>query len=118
MGVLSWPEFARLVRGNVMSIRKKEYVEAARAIGSRDGYLLFRHVLPNAVGPIIVAATFRVAGAILQESQPELFGHGRSTAYCFMGQYSQWCAIYYGVDYLPVGLGPGWRTIGGYHLLH
>lgn len=76
MGVLSWPEFARLIRGNVMSIRKKEYVESARAIGARDAYLLAKHVLPNAIGPIIVAATFRVAGAILQESSLSFLGMG------------------------------------------
>lgn len=76
MGVLSWPEFARLIRGSVMSIRKKEYVESARAIGSRDIRVILRYILPNAVGPIIVAATFRVAGAILQESSLSFIGMG------------------------------------------
>ena len=76
MGILSWPEFARLIRGNVMSIRKKEYVESAKAIGAKDAYLLMKHVLPNAIGPIIVAATFRVAGAILQESSLSFLGMG------------------------------------------
>ena len=76
MGVLSWPEFARLIRGSVMSIRKKEYVESARAIGSRDIRVILRYILPNAVGPIIVAATFRVAGAILQESSLSFLGMG------------------------------------------
>lgn len=76
MGILSWPEFARLIRGSVMSIRKKEYVESARAIGSRDIRVILRYILPNAVGPIIVAATFRVAGAILQESSLSFLGMG------------------------------------------
>ena len=76
MGVLSWPEFARLIRGSVMSIRKKEYVESARAIGSQDMRIILRYILPNAVGPIIVAATFRVAAAILQESSLSFLGMG------------------------------------------
>ena len=76
MGFLSWPEFARLIRGNVLSAKEKEYVESARAIGARDMRIILRYLLPNTTGPIIVAATFRVAGAILQESSLSFLGMG------------------------------------------
>lgn len=76
MGFLSWPEFARLIRGNVLSVKKQEYVESAFAIGSGDLGIILKYVLPNSVGPIIVAATFHVAGAILQESGLSFLGMG------------------------------------------
>ena len=76
MGFLSWPEFARLIRSSVLSVRRKEYVESARAIGAKDARVIGRYILPNSLGPIIVAATFRVAGAILQESSLSFLGMG------------------------------------------
>ena len=76
IGIMGWPEFARLIRGNVLAIRQKEYVESARAVGAKDGRIITRYLLPNAVAPIIVAATFRVAGAILQESSLSFLGMG------------------------------------------
>lgn len=76
IGIMGWPEFARLIRGNVLAIRQKEYVESARAVGAKDGRIILHYLLPNAVGPIIVAATFRVAGAILQESSLSFLGMG------------------------------------------
>ena len=76
MGFLSWPQFARLIRSSVLSVRRKEYVESARAIGAKDARVIGRYILPNSLGPIIVAATFRVAGAILQESSLSFLGMG------------------------------------------
>lgn len=76
MGVMGWPEFTRLIRGNVLAIRQKEYVESARAVGAKDFRIILKYLLPNAVAPIIVAATFRVAGAILQESSLSFLGMG------------------------------------------
>jgi peptide/nickel transport system permease protein len=76
IGIMGWPEFARLIRGNVLSISQKEYVESARAIGAKDSRIIFRYLLPNSLSPIIVAATFRVAGAILQESSLSFLGMG------------------------------------------
>lgn len=76
MGVMGWPQFTRLIRGNVLSIQQKEYVESARAIGAKDIRIIGHYLLPNSVTPIIVAATFRVAGAILQESSLSFLGMG------------------------------------------
>jgi peptide/nickel transport system permease protein len=76
LGFTSWPGLARLVRGEFLSLRERDFVEAARATGARDMRIVFRHVLPNALGPIIVAATLRIAGAILTESSLSYLGLG------------------------------------------
>ena len=76
IGILGWPQFARLIRGNVLAIRQSEYVESARAIGAKDGRIIWKYLMPNSIGSIIVAATFRVAGAILQESSLSFLGMG------------------------------------------
>ena len=67
---------ARLVRASFLSLREREFVEAARALGAGDRRLIVRHILPNAMGPIIVAATLGVAGAILLESTLSYLGYG------------------------------------------
>lgn len=76
IGVLRWMGTARLVRASFLSLKEKEFVEAARAIGVRDGRLIARHILPNALSPIIVAATLGIAGAILTESALSFLGLG------------------------------------------
>jgi peptide/nickel transport system permease protein len=76
IGGLSWPSVARLVRGSFLSLREKEFCEAARAIGNRDGRIIFRHLLPNAVAPIIVQGTLEVANVILLESTLSFLGFG------------------------------------------
>jgi peptide/nickel transport system permease protein len=76
LGLTSWMTVARLVRASFLSLREKEFVEAARAVGVRDRRLIWRHMLPNAAGPIIVAATLGVAGAILVESTLSYLGYG------------------------------------------
>ncbi|MFH1826711.1 MAG: ABC transporter permease [bacterium] len=76
IGVTSWMGVARLVRGEYLKIRELSYVEAARAIGCSDFRIIFRHMLPNAQAPIIVAATLGMAGAILTESALSFLGMG------------------------------------------
>jgi peptide/nickel transport system permease protein len=76
LGLTSWMGVARLVRASFLSLREKEFVEAARAIGVGDGRIIARHILPNALGPVIVAATLGVAGAILVESTLSYLGYG------------------------------------------
>ncbi len=65
VGLSSVPRFARLVRGSVMSIKEKEYVEAQRSAGERKISILFRHILPNCIGPIIVQATLTMGNSII-----------------------------------------------------
>ncbi len=67
-GVLSWPLIARLVRAQFLSLREADFVEAARAVGVRDGRITFRHILPNAIGPVIVAMTLIMASNIVLEA--------------------------------------------------
>ena len=67
-GLLSWPTLARLTRALFLSLREQEYVDAARAVGVGDWRIAFRHILPNALGPIIVSATLIVANAIILEA--------------------------------------------------
>ncbi len=73
---LSWLSIARVIRGLFLSLREKEYVEAARCLGASDARIIFRHLLPNAVGPIIVNATITVAVAILTETALSYLGFG------------------------------------------
>jgi peptide/nickel transport system permease protein len=76
IGLLSWPGICRLVRAQFLSLREREFVEAARAIGGGHRDLIFRHILPNALSPVIVAATFGVASAILTEAGLSFLGLG------------------------------------------
>lgn len=73
---LSWAGVARVVRGVMLSLREKEFVEAARALGASDRRVIFRHLLPNALGPIIVNVTIAVAVAILAETALSFVGFG------------------------------------------
>ncbi|HET9170193.1 MAG TPA: ABC transporter permease [Actinospica sp.] len=73
---LSWPAVSRIVRGQTLSLREKEYVEAARALGAKDSRIIFRHILPNIVGQITVVVTILVAAAILTESALSYLGFG------------------------------------------
>jgi len=74
--ILGWVGYARLVRGQVLSIREREYVLSAKALGAKDMYIVFRHILPNTLSPIIVTATFGIAGTILAESSLSFLGLG------------------------------------------
>ena len=76
IGFLTWTGTCRLVRGQFLSLREQEFVEAARAVGVDDLRLIFRHVLPNAFAPVIVSATFGVAAAILTEAGLSFLGLG------------------------------------------
>lgn len=76
IGGLRWMPVARLVRAQFLSIREKEFVEAARAAGASKWHLVTRHILPNAMGPIIVASTIEVSSAIIAESTLSFLGLG------------------------------------------
>ncbi len=76
IGMLSWTGTARLVRGQFLSLKSKEFVDAARMLGARSGRIILRHILPNAASPIIVSATLRVGSAIITESTLSFLGLG------------------------------------------
>ena len=76
LGLFAWTVLARIVRAEFMSLREKEFVEAARAVGAKDRRIIFKHILPNLAGPIIVAATLAIAGAIITETALSFLGLG------------------------------------------
>jgi len=76
IGVMGWMDVARLVRAEFLTLKERDFVLAARAIGANDIRLMFRHVLPNALSPVFVAAAFGIAGAILIESGLSFLGLG------------------------------------------
>lgn len=86
IGVTSWPGLAQIVRSQFLSLRQRDFTEASRAMGARDARLIFRHILPNAVGPIIVSATLRIGSAILTESSLSFLGLGTQPPLTSWGQ--------------------------------
>ncbi len=114
IGGLTWPAAARLVRASFLSLREREFAEAARAIGAGDASIIFRHLLPNAVAPIIVQATLAVAGVILTESTLSFLGFGIQPPQASWGNMlanaqstitiAPWVAIFPGVCILIVSL--------------
>jgi peptide/nickel transport system permease protein len=76
IGVTGWMGVARLVRAEFLSLKERDFVEAARALGASDRRLIMRHLLPNALAPVMVSATLGVAGAILTESALSFLGLG------------------------------------------
>lgn len=76
LGMTTWTSEARFVRGEVMRIREMEFADAARASGARDSRIIFRHLLPNALAPVLVSASFGVAFAIVTESALSFLGLG------------------------------------------
>jgi len=106
IGGLRWMPVARLVRAQFLSLREKEFVEAARALGASKVRQVVRHILPNALGPVIVAATIDVAAAIIAESTLSFLGLG------FPPDIPTWGRILYDAkDYLDIA--PHWALFPG-----
>jgi peptide/nickel transport system permease protein len=106
IGGLRWMPVARLVRAQFLSLREKEFVEAARALGASKTRLVVRHILPNALGPVIVAGTIDVAAAIIAESTLSFLGLG------FPPDIPTWGRILYDAkDYLDIA--PHWALFPG-----
>jgi peptide/nickel transport system permease protein len=97
IGILGWMPTARIVRGAVLSVKEKEFVEAANCVGSRGGSIMTRHILPNVLSPVIVSATIGVASAILTESVLSFLGLG------FPSDVPTWGRLLFdGKDYLTI----------------
>lgn len=106
IGGFRWMPVARLVRAQVLSLREKEFVEAARALGASTQRQVVRHILPNAIGPVIVVATVSIAEAIIVESTLSFLGLG------FPPDVPTWGRILYdGKDYLDFA--PHWALFPG-----
>ncbi|HNB23699.1 MAG TPA: ABC transporter permease [Candidatus Melainabacteria bacterium] len=102
LGLVSWMGTARLVRAQMLQLKEEEFVEAAKAAGQDGLTIVLKHLLPNAMGPIIVALTFTVPSAILSESTLSFIGLGLSAPECSWGTLAS----------------DGWRSLRSYpHLL-
>ena len=106
IGIFRWMPVARLVRAQFLSLREKEFLEAARALGASRTRQVVRHILPNAMGPVIVAATIDVAAAIIAESTLSFLGLG------FPPDIPTWGRVLYDAkDYLDIA--PYWALFPG-----
>lgn len=76
IGISNIPGFARVVRGQVLSVKEAEYIEVTRSLGAKHGRILFHHIVPNSVAPLIVFATMGIAGAIISEASLSFLGLG------------------------------------------
>ncbi len=76
IGLTSWMGTARLIRGEILSLKEREFIQAETALGASDGRIIIRHLIPNAIGPVLVNATMGIAGAILLESGLSFLGLG------------------------------------------
>jgi peptide/nickel transport system permease protein len=89
IGLASWMDIARLTRGEFLNLRGSEFVTSARVVGMGAGRIAWRHILPNASGPIIVAATLRIAEAIILESTLSFIGLGIQPPHASLGSMLQ-----------------------------
>lgn len=115
IGITGWMGVARLVRAELLSLKEQEFVQAARAFGASDLRIIFRHLLPNAMAPVLISATFGIAGAILTESALSFFGLGvqpptpswgniLSSGYKYI-DFAHWLSIFPGLAILVTALG-------------
>jgi len=76
IGITGWTGIARIVRGEFFKLREQDFVVASRALGAKDWWIIFKHILPNAMAPVMVSATFGIASTILIESSLSFLGFG------------------------------------------
>ena len=106
IAILNWMPVARLVRAQFLSLKQKEFVEAARCVGDKDGRIIFRHIIPNTLSPVLVAATIGVGGAIITESTLSFLGLG------FPSDVPTWGRILFdGANFLDIA--PHWVLFPG-----
>ena len=106
IAILGWMPVARLVRAQFLSLKQKEFVEAARCVGDKDGRIIFRHIMPNVLSPVLVAATIGVGGAIITESTLSFLGLG------FPSDVPTWGRILFdGANFLDIA--PHWVLFPG-----
>ena len=99
IGAINWLDMARIVRGQTLGLKQREFIEAARVSGVKSGRIILRHILPNSLGPVIVAATIDVAAAIIAESTLSFLGLG------FPPDIPTWGRILYdGRDYMDLAV--------------
>jgi len=121
--VFGWTRYARVIRGEILSAKERDYVMAARVVGARDARLIIHHILPNTIYPILVLASFRLGDAVLSFAALSFLGVGTQIGYADWGQIisfardwilsldTHWYIIVFpGVALIVFGL--GWNLIG------
>ncbi len=98
IGISEWPQYARTIRSSALSEKKKEYVEAAKVMGFRPVRIMFRHILPNCLSPILVISTVQIANAIMSEAALSFLGLGMPAEKPSLGS-----LISNGFDYIQSG---------------
>jgi peptide/nickel transport system permease protein len=108
--LFGWMGVARLVRAQVLSLKEREFVEAARAIGAKSSRIVIRHIIPNSIGPLLVSLSLGVVGAIVSEATLSLFGYGpqpgagQTSLGLLVGQSKDWVkAGYWWLVVFPIG---------------
>lgn len=116
LALVWWPAYARYVRAQVLTVREATYVEAARAIGSKKGRILFRHILPNSITPLMVAITMDIGAVALTAAGLSYIGFGVGTGYAEWGRMvsdgqrwfvlgAWWCVVFPGLFILLFTMG-------------
>lgn len=101
IGLLSWPGLSRMVRGQILSLREQEFILAAKALGIKDRRIIWRHLIPNTVGYIIVSATLGMASAILSEAGLSFLGLGVTPPVPTWGNLIQYARKMYDLQHRP-----------------
>ncbi len=83
---VSWPSYARLMRGDVMSVKERDFVAAARALGASDARILFRHIIPNSIYPVLVVASLSTGSVVITAAALSFLGLGAPVGYADWGQ--------------------------------
>ncbi|MBI4056098.1 MAG: ABC transporter permease [Elusimicrobia bacterium] len=86
IAMVDWPSYARLLRGDILSIKEREFVLAARALGANDGRILFRHVIPNAIYPLLVLGSLDIGNIVIYAAALSFLGLGAPEGYADWGQ--------------------------------
>lgn len=86
IAVVAWPSYARLVRGDVLSVKEREFVLAARALGASDARIIFKHVLPNTIYPVLVVASLEIGSVVITAAAMSFLGLGAPVGYADWGQ--------------------------------
>jgi peptide/nickel transport system permease protein len=121
--VFGWMRYARVIRGDILSAKERDYVLAGRVLGVKDGRLIMRHILPNVIYPILVLASFRLGDAVLSFAALSFLGVGTQIGYADWGQIISfardwilsldthwWIILFPGLSLIIFGL--GWNLIG------
>jgi peptide/nickel transport system permease protein len=89
LSVVSWPSYARLIRGDILQVREEDYVEASRGIGASSGRIIMRHVLPNSIYPSLIMASLDIGAVVLAAAALSFLGLGATEGYADWGQLTQ-----------------------------